>query len=173
MKRNGLVVGVLLLVICTATAPASAQRFAVGAFGGYQWPIVQDDAEPGGLWGLKGKVAVTPMFDVEPNITRLYSGDATTESGTTITAPEVTNYALNGNMKLGGIFQLTAGLGWASLDIPSAGSSNNFAWNAGLAFTFPVGPLMLDLGGRFLLINHADDASRKHGYIQAGLNYWF
>ena len=173
MKRNALVAGVLVLAMCVTTAPASAEQFALGAYGGYQWPIVQDDADHGVLFGFKGKVKVLPWLDLEPNITSLKNGDTTTDSGATISAPDVWHYALNGNLTFGGMFHLTAGIGWASIDLPSTGSENSFAFNAGLAFEVPIGALTLDISPRFLLINHADGASRKHGMIMAGLNYWF
>lgn len=173
MKRNGLVAGVLLLALCVASSAASAERFAIGAYGGYQWPIVQDDADPGGLFGVKGKIRVTPILDLEPNITWIKNGDTTTDSGATITAPDVTSYQLNGIATFGGTFGITAGLGWASLDLPITGSENHFAWNVGLALEIPIQRVALDISPRLLVINHADGATRKHGCIQAGLNFWF
>jgi hypothetical protein len=173
VKRNGLVAGALLLALCVASSAASAERFAIGAYGGYQWPIVQDDADPGGLFGVKAKVRVAPILDIEPNITWIKNGDADTDSGDTIPAPDVTSYALNGNLRLGGIFQITAGIGWSSVDLAVTDSQNKFAFNAGLALEIPVGPLALDISPRLLIINTESGASRKHALLMAGLNYWF
>lgn len=173
MKRNGLIAGALVLALCILTAPASAERFALGAYGGYQWPIAQDDADPGGMFGFKGKIKVAPSIEIEPNINWIKNGDTETESGATITAPEVMSYQLNGIFTFGGTFGLTAGLGWASIDLPITGSENHFAWNFGLALEIPIQRVALDISPRILVINHADGATRKHGYIQAGLNFWF
>lgn len=173
MKRNGLAVGVLLLVLCATATNASAERFAIGAYGGYQWPIVQDDAEPGGLFGLKAKINLAPALDLEPNVTWINNGDTETSSGGEVPAPEVISYALNANLKFGGMLQITAGLGWSSVDLPITGSQNKFSFNAGLALEIPVGPVVIDISPRFLLINTESGASRKHGLLMAGLNLWF
>jgi hypothetical protein len=173
VKRNGLIAGALVLALCILITPASAERFALGAYGGYQWPIAQDDADPGGLFGIKGKIKVAPSIEIEPNINWIKNGDTETDSGGTITAPEVTSYQLNGIFTFGGRFGLTAGLGWASLDLPITGSENHFAWNFGLTLEIPIQRVSLDISPRALIINHADGATRKHGYIQAGLNFWF
>ena len=173
MKRNGLIASVLVLSLCILTTPASAERFAIGGYGGYQWPIAQSDADPGGMFGVKGKIRLTPMLDLEPNINWLLNGDTTTDSGATIKAPEVMSYQLNGILNFGGRFGLTGGLGWASLDLPTTGSNNHFAWNFGLALEIPLQRVAIDISPRVLVIHHADGATRKHGYVQAGLNFWF
>ena len=173
MKRNSLIACVLLLSVAFAASPASAERFAIGAYGGYQWPIAQDDADPGGMFGIKGKIKLAPAIDLEPNINWIKNGDTTTDGGATLKAPEVMSYQLNGILNFGGTFGLTAGLGWASLDVPTTGSENHFAWNFGLALEIPLQRVAIDISPRVLVIHHADGATRKHGYIQAGLNYWF
>jgi hypothetical protein len=173
VKRNRLIACALVLSLCILSTPAAGERFAIGAFGGYQWPIVQDDAEGGALFGGKAKIHISPMFDIEPNVTWIQNGDADTELGGTIPAPEVISYMLNGNLHFGGSFGITGGIGWSSVDIPATGSTNNFSFNLGLALEIPVGPLALDISPRFLLINTESGASRKHGLVMAGLNYWF
>jgi hypothetical protein len=173
VKRKGLIAGVFLLAICLLTSPASAQRFAVGAYGGYQWPIVQDDADPGGLFGLKGKFRVSPMLDLEPNITWIKNGDVETDLGGTLPAPDVISYALNGTLNFGGNFGVTGGIGWSSVDVGIGDATNEFTFNAGLALEIPVGPLALDISPRLLVINTESGASRKHALLMAGLNYWF
>lgn len=175
MKRNRLIACALLLSLCILTTPSAAadERFAIGAYGGYQWPIAQDDADPGGMFGIKGKFKVAPAIDIEPNVNWLMNGDTTTDSGSTLKAPEVMSYQLNGIFSFGGTFGLTAGLGWASLELPTTGSENHFAWNFGLALEIPLQRVAIDISPRVLVIHHADGATRKHGYVQAGLNFWF
>lgn len=174
MKRNAFAVGAFALCLLVVAAPASSdERFAIGAYGGYQWPIAQDDADPGGMFGFKGKFKVAPSFNLEPNINWLLSGDPTTDSGETITAPDVFSYQLNGNLTFGRMFGITAGLGGAALELPTTGSENHFAWNFGLALEIPLQRVVIDISPRVLIVNHADGATRKFGYIQAGLNFWF
>ena len=173
MKRNAWAIGALLAGLGLLAAPAPAEQFAIGAYGGYQWPIAQDDADPGGMFGVKGKVRLIPWLDLEPNVNWILNGDTTTDSGGTIKAPEVMSYQLNGIANFGGMFGVTAGLGWASLELPITGSQNHFAWNFGLALEIPLQRVAIDISPRVLVIHHTDGATRKHGYIQAGLNFWF
>ena len=179
MKKYVLVTLLGTLFVALASSSASAVygqergRFAIGGYGGYQWPIVQDDADPGALFGFKGKLALGSLIELEPNITWLKNGDTTTDSGGEIPAPEVINFALNANLTLGALFNITGGLGWASLDLPVTGAENKFAWNAGFGLEIPVGPLAIDISPRLLVIVTESGASRKHGLVMAGLNYRF
>ena len=179
MKKNAVVLlfGVLLVALASGAAVTAADagqgRFAIGGYGGYQWPIAQNDADPGALFGFKGKVALGPIIELEPNITWIQNGDTTTSSGGEVPAPEVVSFALNANLLLGSIFNVTGGIGWASVDIPSTGSENKFAGNFGIGVEIPVGPLAIDISPRVLVIKTESGASRKHGLVMAGLNFRF
>jgi hypothetical protein len=176
VKKNAgvLLFGAMLLALASSAALATdGGRFAIGGYGGYQWPIAQDDADPGALFGFKGKVATGSMIELEPNITWIQNGDTTTNSGGEIPAPEVVSFALNANLILGEIFNVTGGLGWASVDLPNTGGENKFAWNAGFGVEVPVGPVAIDVSPRLLVIVTESGASRKHGLIMAGINYRF
>jgi opacity protein-like surface antigen len=176
VKKYAMVVlfGAMLLALASSTALATdGGRFAIGGYGGYQWPIAQDDADPGALFGFKGKLALGSVIELEPNVTWIQNGDTTTNSGGEIPAPEVISFALNANLTLGADFNVTGGLGWASLDLPNTGAQNKFAWNAGFGVEIPVGPLAIDISPRLLVIGTESGASRKHGLVRAGLNYRF
>ena len=175
MKKYAMVLLFGAIFVALASSPALGEqgRFAIGGYGGYQWPIAQDDADPGALFGFKGKVAMGSVIELEPNVTWIQNGDTTTNSGGDIPAPEVISFALNANLILGEIFNVTGGLGWASVDLPITGGENKFAWNAGFGLEFPVGPLTIDISPRLLVIVTESGASRKHGLVMAGLNYRF
>jgi hypothetical protein len=179
VKKNAMVLlfGVFLVALATGSAVTAADagqgRFAIGGYGGYQWPIAQDDADPGELFGIKGKVALGSIIELEPNVTWIKNGDTTTSSGGNVPAPEVISFALNANLLLGSIFNFTGGIGWASVDVPSSGSENKFAGNFGIGVEIPIGPLAIDISPRVLVINTESGASRKHGLLMAGLNYRF
>jgi len=133
VKKYALVLLFGAIFVALASSPALGDadqergRFAIGGYGGYQWPIAQSDADPGALFGFKGKVALGSMMELEPNITSIKNGDTKTDSGGDIPAPEVISFALNANLMLGAIFNVTGGLGWASLDLPNTGAENKFA----------------------------------------------
>lgn len=174
MNRSHVLSLLAVAALLALSGPASAQvGFGVGAYGGYQWPIAQDDADPGGLFGLKGLVGLSGIVEIEPNITWISNGDTQTPSGGDLPAPDVVSYQLNANLKLGPAFCVTGGLGWASVDLPQTGSQNEFAVNFGIGIRVPVGPLELDASPRLLVINTESGASRKHALLMAGLNYRF
>jgi hypothetical protein len=173
-RRNALAPTLLAILMMALAPPAAAEMtFGIGAFGGYQWPIVQDDADPGANFGVKARLGLIPLLELEPNVTWVLNGDAETDSGGTLPAPDVVSYALNANLRVGRVFYLTGGIGWASVDVPQTVSQNEFAANFGAGIDVPMGPLWLDISPRLLVINTESGASRKHGLVMAGLDYRF
>ena len=112
------------LLLCTAP-PSSANLLAkigVGAYGGTNIPIVQDDAENGALFGIRGRIGI-PFFTFEPSVNFLSNGDAEetfdgVPAPVTFEAPDVRSVAFNVIFK-GGLTYGTAGIGWSKVDVPN------------------------------------------------------
>ncbi len=172
-----------LALIVGLAAPASAE-FAVGAFGGYNFTIVQDDAGNGPLYGVKAKIDVSGVV-LEPSFTFISVGDAEDNDEAVgdfkIEGGSITNYGLN--LNLGSLrtvpglgFYGTGGVGMYSLS-PDAGykeDETRFGFNAGLGFVIkPASMIDIDVSGRLIVITVDGGGSRKSVGVFAGINYYF
>lgn len=161
------------LVVALA-APAAAMPFVKVGIGGYgvaNIPIVQDDSDPGPLFGIRGRLGLLSMLMIEPSITFFENKDAT-EENITFEAPEIRSYAFNLILK-GGPTYATGGIGWSSVDIPDgAGKSDETTYNFGGGVEIGVGPVAVDVSPRLFIIETADKASRKNLALMAGINYY-
>lgn len=66
----------LLLLLLASTDAAYGFRFNVGGFAGLNFPVAQDDAKMGTVFGLKTRLPLIPFIGVEPNFTYMKNGDA-------------------------------------------------------------------------------------------------
>ncbi len=173
--------GVLLLatgLLLGFAEPSAALPFAkvgIGAYGGTNIPLVQDDAKTGGLFGIRGRVGLLSLVMFEPSVNFLKNGDGDVDvNGQTVTleAPKVTSYTFNLLLK-GGFTYATGGIGWSSVEIPGGGEKTNEpTYNFGGGVEIGVGPLAVDVSPRLFVINTADKASRKNLEIMLGVNYY-
>jgi hypothetical protein len=164
----------LLLGTALPGAANLLAKIGVGAYGGTNIPIVQDDAENGGLFGIRGRISL-PIITLEPSINFLGSGDAErTIEGVPVTfeAPKVTSYAFNVLWQSGFTYG-TVGIGRSSVDIPDGvGETTETTYNFGGGVEVGVGPISVDVSPRFFVINTADSASRKSVVLMIGANYY-
>ncbi len=177
MNRYLIALATGLCLICALAVSAQAgalglAKLGVGAYGVSNIPVVQDDAESGALYGIRGRLGLMRLLAFEPSISFLKNGDAEWEEGITFEAPEMTSFAFN--LVWGGRFYGTAGIGWTSLDIhqPGMDSTKETTYNFGGGIEIPAGPVAIDAGARLFIINTADSASRKNLAIMAGVNYY-
>lgn len=169
----GLVLGLLAgLAGPSASAPLGLTKVGIGAYGGANIPIVQDDAESGGLFGIRGRVGLLSLLMFEPSVNFLKNSDADVE-GITFEAPKVTSYAFNLILK-GGPTYATGGVGVTKLDVPGGtGETNETTYNFGGGVEIGFGPVAVDVSPRLFVIETADSASRKNLAVMAGVNYYF
>jgi hypothetical protein len=143
----------------------------IGAYGVTNVPIVQDDAETGGLFGIRGRVGLLSLLSFEPSVNFFQNKDADVE-GVTLEAPEVTSYAFNLVLKTGPLYT-TGGIGWSSVDVPGGvGESDEATYNVGGGLELGFGKVAIDVSPRLFIINTEDKASRKNLAIMAGINYY-
>jgi hypothetical protein len=67
--------GMAVLLLFCLTSAVSAAKFSIGAFGGVNIPILQEDVSNGTVFGVKGRVMVMPFLGLEPNFVMSKFGD--------------------------------------------------------------------------------------------------
>jgi len=173
----------VLLIPCLS-APAFATGLAAGAFGVYNFPILQDDAAGGALYGLKAKIGV-PVVVLEPSLTFISVGDKENEDDAigdfTQKGGSITSYGLN--VSLGGMKEMpgvgfygTGGIGAYALssDLDYKEDETRFGFNVGAGLVFKVSPKFdIDMSGRFIVITLDGGGSRKSVGLFTGLNFYF
>ena len=91
----------ILMVLClfilgALMANAQAPKFGVGAFGGMNMPILQDDQGNGTVFGLKAKVKIIPIILLEPNISFGKWGDPDPVDGVVlVSGSKITSYGVD------------------------------------------------------------------------------
>lgn len=191
-----LMLTVSLLLIQPA---AQAFRFSLGAFGGLNFPIVQEDAKSGSVYGVKARIPVTSFLALEPNFTLLKNGDASQEVeggwnasmtheggkyttfGLDIAIGSVLGYKGFGVYGIGGISSSK----FAKKGIPDL-SKSTYWFGLGLEYCF-TDQISLDVRGKAMIFPYKDEVtnsgndvrksvgtgSRKNGIVTIGLNYYF
>ncbi len=187
---------VLLALICLllASSTANAFRFSVGAFGGMNIPLAQEDTESGSAFGAKARIPLTGFIAVEPNFVSVKNGEA--------------EYAVEGNwnqtmtheggkynsfgidLVLGNVlgykgFGMYGILGLSSMKFEKKGipdlTKGSYWFGLGFEYSF-TDQISLDLRGKAFIFPYEDEtpnkpndlkSSRKNGLITVGLNYYF
>lgn len=187
---------VLLTAICLLMVSASAQafRFSVGAFGGMNIPIAQEDTESGSAFGAKARIPLTGFLGIEPNFISIKNGDAeqAVEGGWNTTMKhEGGKYNSFGvDLVLGNIlgykgFGMYGILGLSSMKFEKNGipdlTKGSYWFGLGFEYGF-TDQISLDIRGKAFIFPYEDEtpnkpndlkSSRKNGLITVGLNYYF
>jgi len=92
----------------------------VGAYGGANIPVAQEDTSTGALFGFRGRLGF-PYGTIEPSVNFLGHGDGSNGrcrwDGDHLPGPEVLSMAIN--YLVGPDPSITsAGMGWSAIDIP-------------------------------------------------------
>ncbi|MFH1680796.1 MAG: outer membrane beta-barrel protein [Candidatus Eisenbacteria bacterium] len=183
MRSRWVAAAALLFAVCFA-APALAVGFAVGGYGVYHFPIVQDDAGNGGLYGAKAKVGLGQAFVLEPSITFISVGEKDhTEDDLDFTTKGGSIRTFGLNLNVGGFplapgpsFYVTGGIGSYTLkpDVDYKDDETRVGYNAGLGIAIKATPLFdIDVSGRFIVIPLDGGGSRKSVGLFTGLNFYF
>jgi hypothetical protein len=176
-------VAALLFVPCLAGS-ASAVGVAVGGYGVWNIPIVQDDAGAGALYGAKAKIGGLSLFVLEPSVTWIQVGEKEqTEEDLTFTQEGGSIQSFGLNVSIGGFrvlpgpsFYVTGGIGSYTLkpDVEYKDEETRVGYNAGLGLAVKPHALFdIDVSGRFIAIPLDGGGARKSVGIFAGLNFYF
>lgn len=183
---------ILLLSIVMIGPEAQAFRFSVGAFGGMNLPVAQEDTKSGTVMGLKARIPLTAFLAVEPNYTLLKNGDGEVKverlGDITMTRDGGKFSTFGVDFVFGGVsgykgFNAYGILGVASAKFAKEGLpdlTQGSLW-LGVGFEFGITDyLSADFRGKALIFPYKDDGyadgdtgSRKNGIVTVGLNYYF
>ncbi len=174
----------ILVFTCLGLGLSAQAAGAVGigleAFGGVSYPVVQDDRESGGMWGIRVPVNLVPLIALEPYYGRANYGDKTLDTiagSQTLQGGYVSSWGLNVILTSGTpVFRFFPylGIGSSTDDHPPAGDVTKTAYNLGLGvgFGLPVVKLGVNVRAEGQMIVNGD-TSRKFGNLTAGLSYTF
>ena len=167
---------VALLALALVPAPAGAIGVGLGVYGGPSFPILQDNAGNGGLFGVRVPVSIIPLVSAEGYFAKSSLGDKEdTFAGVTYTrsGPDVTTFGVNGMLSFGGPFQFYPIVGIGSTKIEQSGvddvtkASFNFGLGLGLS---PIPKLSVHVRAEMNSVV-TGDTSRKFGNVTAGVSY--
>jgi hypothetical protein len=178
VMKKWLTAALLVLALIPCAARVEAIGIGFGAFGGANFPVLMDNADPGTIWGLRAPVRIVPLLQLEPFWATSTLGDVTKDFGVlgsqTIDGGKFTSYGINAALTSGGeAFNIAPYVGIGSGTYKHAGGSDltNTVYDAGLSFMIKVLPFTaVDIRGEFdALVN--GDTSRKFATLTAGLTY--
>ncbi|MGD8605148.1 MAG: outer membrane beta-barrel protein [Candidatus Zixiibacteriota bacterium] len=178
----------LLLVLClllcfSQVTHAQGPRIGVGAFGGLDFPIVQDDQGQGTVFGLRARIRALPIITVEPNIAFSKYGDPDLGiPGVTndLEGSKVTFYGVDGTFGApfaGPGFRIfgIAGIGWYKVKRDQTmQDKTRIGYSGGLGLGFGLTPaISLDVRGKLHVIPWENGGSKKSVTTVLGINYAF
>ncbi|MCC6964318.1 MAG: outer membrane beta-barrel protein [candidate division Zixibacteria bacterium] len=193
--RPGAKAFVLAVCLLAVSTSAHAFRFSVGAFGGLNMPIAQEDTESGTVFGVKGRVPLIGFLAVEPNFTYVKNGDAEVEVGgnwnETMTHQGGKYNSFGVDLVLGNVLGYKGfgmygifGLSSAKFQKDGIPDLTKSTYWLGLGFEYSVtDQISVDFRGKAFIFPYEDDTenapnpdlktSRKNGMVTVGLNYYF
>ena len=181
MKRMLAVIAVVVLL--APIVAAQAPSFGVGAFGGLDIPVLQDDQGQGTIFGLRGRIRVLPIVTIEPNVSFTKWGDPELGiAGVTndLDGSKVTFYGVDGTLGAplaGPGFRVFAigGIGFYKVKRDQTGEDDtDLGYSGGVGFGLGLSPLIgIDLRGKFHVVPIDGGGSRKSVSAVLGLNYAF
>lgn len=180
MMRTLWITGAALLLVTGGAAARTGVGIGVGAFGGLNVPILQDDADASGtVFGLRVPVRLIPRLSVEPYVatsslggTEIVSGGvAYTRSGFDVTTVGL-NVAL-ANLVDGPSINIYpfAGIGSTTLKRAEDPDVTETTYTGGVGFTLrPQSQVGLHFRAEAVVVSR-DDVSRKFAQGTFGLTY--
>lgn len=175
MKRT-LLAAVVMLLACSAVQ-AQAPSLGIGAFGGVNIPIVQDDQGNGTVFGIRARVKLLPFLVAEPNFLLSKWGDPDAIDGIVLgEGSKITGFGLDAT--LGGLpgsvgFKpfFFAGIGSFKIKNDLTGfDESNIGYKGGLGIGLGLSPKFdVDVRGGLLVVPQEDGGSKKGALITGGV----
>ena len=174
--RRMATIAAAVLALALGVGNAHALGVEVGAFGGMSFPVLQDDAGQGSIFGVRVPVKLIPMLTVEPFYASSMLGDKTQDfAGLSYTSDggNMTSFGANVLLASGGPISFYPLVGITSQKYTRAGAAdiNEGGWNFGLGLGFSLMPMFsVHVRGELNMLT-TGDTSRKWGNATVGLNY--
>jgi len=174
----------ILMVFCLLTlgaliASAQTPKIGVGAFGGMNLPVLQEDQGNGTVFGLKAKVKIIPIILLEPNISFGKWGDPDPVDGVVLgSGSKITSYGVDavlgdspGAAGIKPFFLVGAGIYNIKND-DTGYDESKLGYSAGLGIGIGVTPKIdVDISGRAVFAPQ-EGGAKKAVYILGGLTYY-
>lgn len=172
---------IVALFVASSSSVALAGKFSIGAFGGLNIPLVQDDAKSGALYGAKGRILLLPYLGIEPYFSFAEYGGKDVEVREQSFAGksgDITSFGADlvlGSMSGIGKTRFYGLVGINSNTYKREGIPDEtglgLAFGSGFEF-FPTEMVSLEFRAKYHPIKVAD-GGRVHFEISGGLNYYF
>jgi opacity protein-like surface antigen len=179
LKKSILIIGILLFI--TSFANAQSISLGVGAFGGINIPVAQDDQSSGSVFGLLLRVKALPFVVIEPNVTFGKWGKPDPVDGVElgIDGSKITSFGVDATFGvLPGVPGLKpyflGGFGIYKIKNDDTGydeSKLGFSLGAGLGIGV-LPKIDIDFRGKFIIAPQ-EDSSKKAIFITGGVTYNF
>jgi opacity protein-like surface antigen len=179
LRKTLIIVGILLFI--TPIVNAQSISLGVGAFGGINIPVVQDDQSNGTVFGLLLRVKALPFLVIEPNVTfgKWGSPDPVDGVDLGIDGSKITYYCVDAT--LGGLPGVPGvkpyflgGIGIYKIKNDDTGydeSKMGFSLGAGLGIGV-LPKIDIDFRGKFIIAPQ-EESSKKAIYLTGGVTYNF
>jgi len=169
-----------IMLLLVSLAHAQTPKFGIGAFGGLNMPILQDDQGNGTVFGLKAKLKMIPMILLEPNITFGKWGDPDPVDGVELASgSKINSYGvdaiLGGSPGMAGVkpFFLVGAAIFSVKNDDTGFDESKLGYSAGLGISIGGGPKVdIDIAGKMVFAVQ-ESGSKKAVYILGGLTYYF
>jgi len=179
MKK--LLVLLILLIFLTPYIHGQGLKLGVGAFGGLNMPVVQDDQKTGSVFGFRARLQLLPFLSAEPNLTfgKWGKPDPVDDVELGIDGSKITSFGVD--VLLGSMNSIKGfkpfgiiGVGIYKIKNDDTGyDESKPGFSGGLGFGIGLTPLLdFDICGR-LIVAPQEDGSKKALFITAGINYYF
>ncbi|HHI02848.1 MAG TPA: hypothetical protein ENL22_04955 [candidate division Zixibacteria bacterium] len=177
MRRLLVILGLMLL--CISLANAQTPKIGIGAFGGMNMPILQEDQGNGTVFGIKAKLKIIPIILLEPNLTFGKWGEPDPIEGVVLgSGSKISSYGidaiLGGSPGMAGFkpyFLVGAGIYTVKND-DTGYDKSKLGYSAGLGISIGVGPKMdIDISGKAIFAPQ-DGGAKKAIFITGGLTYY-
>ena len=171
----------VLLLFCLTSA-ASAAKFSIGAFGGMNMPIIQEDVGNGSVFGIKGRMMVMPFLGLEPNFVMSKYGDKDIDvlgQPMTRNGGDITSFGLDAVLGTFGGFSKVrfyglVGLNSNSMKRDGIPNQTRLGVSIGTGVEFmAMDVLSIEVRARVHSISLEGGGGRDNVELTGGLNYYF
>lgn len=175
------VLAITLLLFLVPSISAQGVKLGLGVFGGFDFPVGQEDQAKGSVFGIRGKIKLLPIITVEPRLSFTSFGEPESdEIPLDLDGSKVTSYGVDAV-----IGAPMGGQGFAMFGVVGAGfykmkrdqtfeDFTNLGWSAGFGFAIGFTPMIsVDVRGVAHVIPFDDGGTAKSVAVIGGLNYFF
>jgi hypothetical protein len=179
MKKMVYVI-MLFSFLMSLSSVASAGKYGIGAFGGVNIPVVQQDEKAGALFGAKARIPLLPFLAIEPNFTLAqFRGNdfEVGEQSFTMADGDITSFGVD--LVIGTMSSMSKMKFYGLVGLNSNTFKREEFKKTGLGLTlgpgfefFATEMLSVEVRARYHAIK-VGEGGKSHLELSGGLNYYF